>query len=116
MDIIEIQNKRCLCDPERLRILNLLRRGHLSIHDLSSILESTPRRLIEHLSMMEKRGMVVSGNNGVTVVYRLPENPTPLLINNLKCLREVQNESTVYYTDLEKLDLYLTTHSVPRAQ
>ena len=98
MDTIQVY--KCLCDTQRLRILNLLSASPLCVCHLQEILGETQVKTSKQLAYMKKLGMVVSERHGQWMVYRLPDEPHPLLTANLKCLQDSVTEMEVFRQDL----------------
>ena len=98
MDTIQVY--KCLCDTQRLRILNLLSASPLCVCHLQEILGETQVKTSKQLAYMKKLGMVVSERHGQWMVYRLPDEPHPLLTANLKCLQDSVTEMDVFRQDL----------------
>ncbi len=82
MDTIQVY--KCLCDMQRLRILNLLHVSPLCVCHLQEILGETQVKTSKQLAYMKKLGMLTSERHGQWMVYRLAASPHPLLIANLK--------------------------------
>lgn len=99
MDLIAIY--KCLCDRQRLRILNLLREGPLCVCHLMEILESDQVKTSKQLRYMKELGMVESERQAQWMIYRLPEPPHPLLVENLKCLQDCAGEDLRFKADLK---------------
>lgn len=95
-----IQVYKCLCDTQRLRILNLLSASPLCVCHLQEVLGETQVRTSKQLAYMKKLGMVVSERHGQWMVYRLPEDPHPLLTANLRCLQDCTTEMQIFREDL----------------
>ena len=92
---------KCLCDPQRLRILNLLQVSPLCVCHLQEILGETQVKTSKQLAYMKRLGMLVSERHGQWMVYRLPEAPHPLLLANLECLQDCPPEADIFREDLK---------------
>ncbi|MCD8482802.1 MAG: metalloregulator ArsR/SmtB family transcription factor [Verrucomicrobia bacterium] len=57
MEIISVY--KCLCDEQRLRILNLLKAGPLCVCHLMEILETDQVKISKQLKYMKDHGLVV---------------------------------------------------------
>ncbi len=99
MDLIDIY--KCLCDRQRLRILNLLREGPLCVCHLMEILESDQVKTSKQLRYMKELGMVEAERQAQWMIYRLPEPTHPLLVENLKCLQDCAGEDLRFKADLK---------------
>jgi len=64
---------RCLSDPVRLRILNLLRAGPLCVCHLQAILRQPQVRVSKQLAHLKRRGLVTSSKAGSWRIYALSE-------------------------------------------
>jgi ArsR family transcriptional regulator len=107
MDIISVY--KCMCDRQRLRILNLLKEGPLCVCHLMEILEADQVKISKQLRFMKKLGMVVSERRAQWMIYRLARTPNPLLEENLKCLQDCKGEGTRFRNDLQKRKRLLAT-------
>lgn len=103
MKSVELSNLyKCLCDPQRLRILNLLREGPLCVCHLQEVLGETQVKTSKQLQYMKKLGMVAARREGIWMVYSLPEPPHPLLLANLEGLSACAAEYPYFEEDLKK--------------
>jgi ArsR family transcriptional regulator len=100
MDLIAIY--KCLCDRQRLRVLNLLRGGPLCVCHLMEILESDQVKMSKQLRYMKELGMVKGERQAQWMVYRLAEPTHPLLDENLKCLQDCGSEELCFKEDLKR--------------
>lgn len=99
MNLIAIY--KCLCDHQRLRILNLLREGPLCVCHFMEILDADQVKISKQLGYMKAQGMVEARREAQWMIYRLPEPPHPLLIENLKCLQDCAGEDLRFKADLK---------------
>ncbi len=100
MDIVSIY--KCLCDRQRLRILNLLKDGPLCVCHLMEILGADQVKVSKQLRYMKELGMVDAERQAQWMVYRLADDQIPLLTENLKCLQDCAGEGVVFRKDLQK--------------
>jgi ArsR family transcriptional regulator len=100
MSIIQIY--QCLCDPTRLRILNLLQRGELCVCHIQKILSEPQVKISKHLAYLRKRGLVQSRKSANWMIYGLPAKPTRELLANLACLQDCVSENPVFRKDSAK--------------
>lgn len=98
---------KCLCDYQRLRILNLLRAGPLCVCHIMEILGSDQVKTSKQLRYMRELGMVAAQREAQWMVYRLAEPAHPLLTENLKCLQDCVSEEIDFSEDLAKRDRLL---------
>lgn len=93
---------KCLCDRQRLRILNLLRDGPLCVCHLMEILDTDQVKMSKQLRYMKALGMVEGERRAQWMVYRLAEPDHPLLVENLKCLQDLRTDELCFSEDLVK--------------
>jgi len=105
MEVIQIY--KCLCDAQRLRILNLLREGPLCVCHLMEIIDADQVRVSKQLRYMKELGMVAGERSAQWMVYRLAEPHHPLLLENLKCLQDCTDEHLCFAADRAKRDAIL---------
>jgi ubiquinone/menaquinone biosynthesis C-methylase UbiE/DNA-binding transcriptional ArsR family regulator len=68
---------RALADPTRLRILGVLEKAELSVHELQEITRLVQSRISTHLALLLDAGFVQSRREGKRVYYRIAPNPAP---------------------------------------
>ena len=100
MEIVQVY--KCLCDRQRLRILNLLKEGPLCVCHLVEILDSDQVKISKQLRYMKELGMVENERVAQWMVYRLLEDSNPLLDENLKCLQDCYGEEITFSEDNRK--------------
>jgi ArsR family transcriptional regulator len=113
MEVLRIY--KCLCDMQRLRILNLLKDGPLCVCHLMEILDAEQVKISKQLSYMKKQGLLQSQRNAQWMVYSLTDRPHPLLLENLKCLQDSTNEYPVFQKDLIKRSRLLNSIAMGKA-
>lgn len=101
MDLISIYG--CLCDPTRLRILNLLLEGPLCVCHFQEVLCEPQVKISKHLGYLRKSGLVESERCANMVIYRLPEKRPALLERNLACLQDCVREDKIFRGDAARL-------------
>ncbi len=70
---------RALADPTRLRILGVLNKGELSVHELQEITTLVQSRISTHLALLQEAGLVQSRRDGKRAIYRIASaGPSPL--------------------------------------
>ena len=94
---------KCLCDLTRLRILNLLNQTPLCVCHVQDVLGEPQPKISKQLSYLKRHGMIESVRNANWTIYRLPDEPGPLLTGNLKCLQDLVFQEAVFLEDLERL-------------
>jgi len=92
---------KCLCDRQRLRILNLLREGPLCVCHMMEILGADQVKISKQLRYMKALGMVEAERCAQWMVYRLADKKNQLLLENLKCLQDCSSEKVVFRRDLQ---------------
>ncbi|MDF1755995.1 MAG: metalloregulator ArsR/SmtB family transcription factor [Verrucomicrobiales bacterium] len=94
---------KCLCDRTRLRILNLLQQGPLCVCHVQHILGEPQPKVSKQLNYLKRHQMIESVRNANWTIYRLPEEPQPLLEENLKCLQDLAFQKSIFLEDLARL-------------
>jgi ArsR family transcriptional regulator len=93
----------CLCDPTRLRLLNVLAQGPLCVCHFQEILAEPQVKISKHLAYLRARGLVEVERQGNWMVYGLPAKPARELKTNLACLQDCAQEDPVFKRDLARL-------------
>ena len=93
----------CLCDPTRLRLLNVLAQGPLCVCHFQAILREPQVKISKHLAYLKARGLVESEREGNWMIYELPAKPSRELKTNLACLQDCAGEDPVFRQDLARL-------------
>ncbi|WP_309385399.1 ArsR/SmtB family transcription factor [Cerasicoccus frondis] len=106
MEVVKIY--KCLCDEQRLRILNLLREGPLCVCHLMEILDADQVKISKQLRYMKEQGMVEAERKAQWMIYRLADAENPLLIENLKCLQDCVGERLCFSEDALKRTAIIT--------
>ena len=101
MSLLEIY--QCLCDPTRLRILNLLGQSPLCVCHFQEVLGEEQVKISKHLAYLKVRGLVEARREANWMIYRLPTNPSPELKANLACLQVCAQENEVFRRDRDRL-------------
>lgn len=94
---------QCLCDPTRLRILNLLSAEPLCVCHLQEILGEPQVKISKHLRYLKQHGMVEARREANWMIYRVPAKPTRELEANLACLQDCMREDPLYRREAEQL-------------
>lgn len=79
---------KCIADPQRLRILNLLESGPLCVCHLQELLDVPQVKMSKQLTTMKRLGLIESSREGTWMIYSLVEPIDGLLRSNLQYLRE----------------------------
>lgn len=91
-----------LSDPQRLRMMNLLKDGPLCVCHLMEILETDQVKVSKQLRYMKELGLVEGERQAQWMVYRLVEPDHAVLASNLACLRTTSSEALGLREDLGK--------------
>ncbi len=75
---------KVLSDPTRLRILMLLRRRELCVHDLSALLEKSQSAVSHQLRELRNQGIVRRRKEGRVVYYSLGDDDPLSLIGHMR--------------------------------
>lgn len=65
---------RLLAEPMRVRLLDLLRDGEASVHELAAPLGTTPQNVSRHLGVLAHGGVVGRRKEGNFVYYRVVDD------------------------------------------
>jgi len=77
---------RTLAHPKRLEILNLLRKGELSVSQLAERMGASLANVSQHLAILRDREVVMTRREGVNVYYRVAD---PRIIQACNLMRDV---------------------------
>lgn len=102
MELIRIY--QCLCEPIRLRIVNLLARGPLCVCHFQEILQLPQTKVSQHLAYLRKRGMVETRREGTWIIYSLPAKPSHELEAHLRCLQDCVTSDKLFRDDAARLE------------
>lgn len=64
---------RALGDPLRVRVLDLLRDGELSVNSLAAQLDAGQQNVSKHLAVLADAGMLARRKDGTHVYYRIAD-------------------------------------------
>lgn len=70
MTVPLLKSLRALADPTRLRLLALLERDELSVHELQEVTRLRQSRISTHLGLLVEAGLLASRREGKRVFYR----------------------------------------------
>lgn len=89
--LFELHAEVCktLSNPVRLRIIDELQDGELTVGALAKKLGVRQAHLSQHLSILRQRGVVAARKDGVNVYYRIAN---PKIIKACNLIREVLME------------------------
>ncbi|PYI78564.1 MAG: ArsR family transcriptional regulator [Verrucomicrobia bacterium] len=111
MELVKIY--QCLCDPTRLRILNLLARAPLCVCHFQEILGEPQVKISKHLAYLRGRGMVVAEREQNWMIYSLPQKRGRELQGNLKCLQDCVQRDPIFKRDLRRLEKAAAKRNIP---
>jgi ArsR family transcriptional regulator, arsenate/arsenite/antimonite-responsive transcriptional repressor len=111
MELVTIY--QCMCDPTRLRILNLLAQAPLCVCHFQEILDEPQVKISKHLAYLRERGMVVAEREQNWMIYSLPKKRDAELEANLRCLQDCVQSDPVFKRDLRQRDRVVSKSSVP---
>jgi ArsR family transcriptional regulator, arsenate/arsenite/antimonite-responsive transcriptional repressor len=94
---------QCLCDPTRLRMLNLLGSGPLCVCHFQEVLDEPQVKISKHLAYLKSHGMVEARREANWMVYSLPARPSRELQANLACLQDCAQDDPVFRRDADRL-------------
>lgn len=81
---------KCIADPQRLRILNLLEAGPLCVCHLQEILQATQVKISKQLASMKQLKLIHAAREGTWMIYQLNQPVNALLQTNLNYLRQAE--------------------------
>lgn len=81
---------KCIADPQRLRILNLLEAGVLCVCHLQELLDVPQVKMSKQLASMKQLGLLESRREGTWMLYGINEPLNGLVRANLNYLREAE--------------------------
>ena len=67
------QRFRVLGEPMRIRLLDRLRDGETSVHDLTDALGTTQQNVSKHLGVLHTEGVVTRRREGARVLYAIAD-------------------------------------------
>ena len=79
---------KCIADPQRLRILNLLAAGPLCVCHLQDLLKESQVKISKQLNFLKRYGLLESTRDGNWMIYSLAAPDEGLLLANLDYLNE----------------------------
>ena len=77
---------KCIADPQRLRIINLLNAGPLCVCHLQEILDATQVKMSKQLAGMKQLGIIEAKREGTWMIYSLIQPVSGLIQSNLDYL------------------------------
>ncbi|MEI7956708.1 MAG: metalloregulator ArsR/SmtB family transcription factor [Verrucomicrobiota bacterium] len=106
---------KCLCDVNRLRILNLLRIEAQCVCHIERVLGIGSVRTSQQLAYLRRHAMVEVEVRGTWRMYSLPADPCPELVANLACLQDCIFEGNIFREDLARLKKITQSQCGPKS-
>jgi len=94
---------RAIGEETRLRIVAVLRRGELTVTDLTEILGQSQPRVSRHLKLLADAGLVVKHREGTWAFFRLSDS-SPLQALLATTLDAIEADDSTLAADLQRLD------------
>jgi len=88
---------KALAHPARIRILDCLRKGELSVNELSDLLKMEQANVSQQLAVLRFRNMVIGRKSGSNVFYSVSD---PKLFKLLDVAREIFNNHLIGVQDM----------------
>lgn len=88
---------KALAHPLRIRILDELRKGEVSVNDLGSRLDVEQSNLSQQLAILRNRNILAARKDGQNVYYSVRD---PLLFDLLDVARKIFNNHLIDVQDL----------------
>ena len=76
---------RTVAHPVRLRIIDILERGEMSVLELCRSLETPQAYMSQQLNLMKAKGVLASRRNGNHVIYSIAD---PRVVKIIHCVRQ----------------------------
>ncbi len=98
-----LKSLRALADPTRLRILALVEKDELSVHELQEITRMGQSRISTHLGLLQDSGMLQSRREGKRTFYRATNSPSAQIREVIQLGLRGAKEMPDYAADLVNL-------------
>jgi ArsR family transcriptional regulator len=99
---------RALSDPNRVRILLMLRRGELCVCQITELFGLATSTVSKHLSVLHQAGLIASRKTERWVYYRLSDNSAPVAVREaLDWVRKSLARTDEAIADRKKLNRIL---------
>ncbi len=100
--LYQLQSEVCrvLSHPKRLEIIDTLKGGEKSVHELLSILECSKANLSQHLVALRRMRIVDTRREGVSIFYRIVN---PKVIEACHTVREMLLEQIMEDEKMSRL-------------
>ena len=102
MEIVSLH--KCLSDPTRLRIVNLLLRGPLCVCELQEALDEPQVKMSKHIGYMRRQGLLEVERKANWNFYRISPDLSESALASLEAIRNGYTKDPQLYQDLKKLE------------
>jgi len=99
---------KCLSDPTRLRIVNLLLKGPLCVCQIQEILQEAQVKTSKHLGYMKSRELLIVKRKANWNFYELAPSLHPIALSSLQAIETYAVDDAVLTVDLNRLQDSLT--------
>jgi DNA-binding transcriptional ArsR family regulator len=65
---------RALAEPTRIKLLDRLREGEATVHELTILVGTTPQNVSKHLNLLQHAGIVARRKQGNFAYYRIVDD------------------------------------------
>jgi len=87
--VVHAEMCKVFSNPTRLEILNLLRKGELSVTVLTKMTKLSQANVSQHLAIMKHKGIITATRRGKNIYYKLTN---PKIIQAFDIIREILRE------------------------
>lgn len=95
---------KALSDPNRLRILKMLRSRELCVCEITAALRLATSTVSEHLSVLKDRDLIIEKKDGKWVNYSINPRPTdPAVVSILSMIYVWLEDDPTVQNDLNKI-------------
>ncbi len=98
---------RAIAEESRVRILAVLRRGELTVTDLTEILGQSQPRVSRHLRVLVDAGLVTKHREGTWAFFRIVDDGAPAELVTA-AIAAVDADDPIFAADLARLDVVRT--------
>ena len=102
MEIVSLH--KCLSDPTRLRIVNLLLRGPLCVCELQEALDEPQVKMSKHIGYMRRQGLLEVERKANWNFYRISPDLSESALASLEAIRTGYTKDPQLSQDLKKLE------------
>ncbi len=83
---------KILANPNRLKILNLLKLGEMGVEEILKHTKLSPANLSQHLALMRHNGLVQTRREGLNIFYRIID---PRIVAPCEILHDLRHKHLV---------------------